>query len=237
MVAAAVDTMIDELSMGLDETGEEDPNWEWQSGVALFDSLTAAQRIALLHGVAEQLLTDTALAQDPSAAAEATVAAVYNEVRDQVAIEIDLFPESHEGPPRVITPLGPKPRRAWRKLVLAAHEEVRHLAWVDEGDPEPAEVGTGEEEWTEGLVVPAADCLELDRWEEVIDYLADSILWDRDFELAESFLDVDPGLSQQRRRLLGIGDDYFTQVAPDPLPLEILELVAQTRALVRSKPR
>jgi hypothetical protein len=85
--------------------------------------------------------------------------------------------------------------------------------------------------------LPEATCREIRRWEGLVDSLADAILWDRDFEMAESFLDVDPGVSHHRRRLLGIDDDYFTTVAPDPRPGEVCELISKTRGIVRSKPR
>ena len=85
--------------------------------------------------------------------------------------------------------------------------------------------------------LPELECDDIRQWESLIDSLAEAILWDRDFEMADSFLDVDPGVSRQRRRLLGIEDDYFASVAPDPRPDEILNLVAKTRDIVRAKPR
>jgi hypothetical protein len=55
--------------------------------------------------------------------------------------------------------------------------------------------------------------------------------------MADGFLDADPGVSQQRRRLLGIDDSYFMAVAPDPHPEEAMRLASRTRDIVRSKPR
>ncbi len=72
---------------------------------------------------------------------------------------------------------------------------------------------------------------------DMVDWLAEAVLWDRDFEMADTFLDVDPGISRQRRRLLGIQEDYFTQVPPDPRPREAIRLALKTREIVRSKPR
>ena len=57
----------------------------------MYDSLSPCQRVGLLHDVARHLLTETESALPLSAPAEATVAATYVEIRDQVAIEIDLF--------------------------------------------------------------------------------------------------------------------------------------------------
>jgi hypothetical protein len=67
--------------------------------------------------------------------------------------------------------------------------------------------------------------------------LANAILWDRDFEMAGDFLDAEPKISQQRRRLLGISDDYFASIVPDPRGTEVFRLISETRSIVRAKPR
>jgi hypothetical protein len=67
-----------------------------------------------------------------------------------------------------------------------------------------------------------------------VDCLASAILWDRDFEFAETFLDADPEAARQRRKTLGIVDDYFVMPAPDPSIDKIDQLVSNTRDLVRS---
>ncbi len=85
-----------------------------------------------------------------------------------------------------------------------------------------------------GMDVTSTD---LRSWEMIVEELADSILWDRDFEMAEGFLDIDPGVSRQRRRLLGIDVEYFTRVAPDPRPEQAYQLASRTRVIVQSKPR
>ena len=85
--------------------------------------------------------------------------------------------------------------------------------------------------------LPSEDCRDIRQWEQLIDSLADAILWDRDFELADQFLDAEPDLSHSRRRLLGISEDYFTGIAPDPRARDVLRVVSRTREIVRSKPR
>jgi hypothetical protein len=99
---------------------------------------------------------------------------------------------------------------------------------------EQAETELGEHEQ---VAIPESSCADKSRWSDLIDLLAQAILWDRDFELADSFLDADPGESSQRRRLLGIEDDYFTRVAPDPRPEELEGIVYRTRDIARAKPR
>lgn len=218
LVGTAIDTMIDALLIHIDESFEEASAAECQSGIAVYDSLTACQRVGLLHDVARHLLTETESALPLSATVEATVAAIYIEIRDQVAIEIDLFPDE----------MSELDRTTWRGYVLAAYEAMFDQSPQEESDLEPFD---GEFE------VPTESSTEMSEWEMLIDGLSDAILWDRDFELADSFLDVDPGVSQKRRRLLGIEEDYFTVVAPDPRPSEVMRLVSRTREIVRAKPR
>ncbi len=222
LVGTAIDTMIDALLIHIDDAFEETSAAECHSGIAVYDSLSACQRVGLLHDVARHLLTETESALPLSAAAEATVAAVYVEVRDQVAIEIDLFPDSTSGDDGV----------TWRGRVLAAHEAVFR---TPHGEEDGFDFDFGP--FPEDLSIPEETCAEINEWETLIDSLSDAVLWDRDFEMAESFLDIDPGVSEQRRRLLGIGEDYFTAVAPDPRPGEVFPLVSKTREIVRAKPR
>ncbi|MFK8115153.1 MAG: hypothetical protein AB8B91_23325 [Rubripirellula sp.] len=211
LVCNAIDTMIDALMLhaevDADEDFEEAGNPECESGIDVYDAFTASQRIGLLHEVAQHLLTETPQPVPLTAALEATVAAVFVEVRDQVAIETSLYGAQLE--------LGDPP--TWRQMVLDA---VRCVCGDDASDSLPAANGTDPKQW-----------------DLLVDQLTDVILWDRDFEMADTFMDIDPGVSQHRRQLLGIGDDYFTSVAPDPRPEEVFELVIETRHIVRAKPR
>ena len=85
--------------------------------------------------------------------------------------------------------------------------------------------------------IPDSQCEELFRWERLITDLSELILWDRDFELAESFLDLDPGVSEHRRRLLGIDEHYFSAVPGEIDCRTVFSLAEQTRKLIRSIPR
>jgi hypothetical protein len=76
--------------------------------------------------------------------------------------------------------------------------------------------------------------VKLQVWEDWIDQLSMAILWDRDFEYAETFLDADPDAARARRRAMGIDDDYFVSPPPDPTPSQVETLLARTRNLVRS---
>ena len=223
LVSAAIDVMIDGLLMSFDDAWEEDPSWDCDSGVAVFDSLTATQRLALLHDVALHLLTQTDEPMPRTAASDAAVAAIFTEIRDQVAIEIDLSEHDSGGFP-------PAPGQ-WRDLVLQAYLSAQPVSFSDEGCTSHLDELLGDTE------LPDHRCRDIDQWEELIDALADGILRDRDFEMADSFLDVDPTVSQQRRRLMGISEQYFTHVARDPHQQDLPGLFSKTRALVRAKPR
>ena len=180
------------------------------SGITIYDSCTLTQRIGLLHQVAVALLTADQEPPRLNALTDATVAAIFVEVRDQVAIEIRLGNQEDGSDPY-----------AWRKMVQAAHLNCFDLrSDLDETD-----------------LIPSPDCGELSVWEGLINDLSELILWDRDFEMADSFLDLDPGVSQHRRRLLGIDDHYFCTVPSDPNPDSVFDLVCTTQQLVRSKPR
>ncbi len=222
LVSFAIDTMIDALLVHLDEEDETSLAPECQSGIEVYDVLTASQRVGLLHDVAQFLLTDTEAVLPLSAASEAAVAAIFVEIRDQIAIEIDLYSENGIE--------GYSDTTLWRRLLLAAYQSLFQSGELDKDfDPEFEELDSEE--------LPQMTSDDLAIWERLIERLTDAILWDRDFEMAESFLDVDPGISDRRRRLLGIENDYFTHIVPDPRPEQVMQLVWNTRDIIRSKPR
>ena len=215
LVRRAIGNMVDAVSMHVDEE-LEDGVIGMDTGIAVYDACSMSQRVGLLHEVAKYLLTNTDSALVLSAPLEATIAAIFVDIRDQVAIEIEFLPQLLEtdGQP------------TWRRMVLDAYQAT--LA------PDDLENRV----WAEMVQqLPSEDCRVIRRWEQLIDSLADAILWDRDFELADQFLDSEPESSYDRRRLLGISDDYFTRIAPDPRAQDVLRVVSQTQAIVRSKPR
>jgi len=80
----------------------------------------------------------------------------------------------------------------WRRLVLeAAREQVAP-------DELPHEMDRDKEIWT-----------------FLIECLVGCVLWDNDYECQES-LDLPPEESRRLRAILGVADDYHTEVPPDP---------------------
>ena len=194
LVGKVIDQMIDALLIHVNEDFDDEepadtPIVECDSGIMSYDALSAGQRIALLHDVAKHLLTNTPRTIDLSSTLEATVAAIFIEIRDQVAIEISLCADWTQ-----------ENDLTWRQLVLDAYLTICG------DDPElRSELG-----------IPHVSSTDVENWELLVDGLTDAILWDRDFEMADSFMDIDPNVSHHRRRLLGIDDDYFISIAPDP---------------------
>ena len=95
-------------------------------------------------------------------------------------------------------------RPTWRELVLAASRE--------------AELELGE--------LPAEDCDDKAEWTLLVDCLQDRVLWDEDWQL-EGSMDLDPEASQRLKDTLGIAEDYFVTVPPDPPDAEAERLLRQ----------
>ncbi len=112
LVSKAIDVMVGALLVHIDEEFEDSAP-DCETGIAIYDMCTPSQRIGLLHEVAKYLLTSTDEPLALSALTDATVAAIFVEIRDQIAIEIE-FAASHEdsGQPQ------------WREMVLAAHRSI-----------------------------------------------------------------------------------------------------------------
>ncbi|MGV3485232.1 MAG: hypothetical protein ACO1RT_12505 [Planctomycetaceae bacterium] len=224
LVAAAIIVMLDAFDEHLAEDDDDEfaqPSADMQLGIAVFDSLTIPQRIAMLHHVSKHLLSEAApLSEETSAIEDATIAAIFSEIQDQVAIEIGLDPEHFASESHSDNELFGK-MTYWRTLVLNA---FRHTTAGDED--------------VDDLDLPR-DCMEdsLSAWESLIDLLASAILWDRDFELADGFMDEDPSSARQRRRLMGIHDNYFVEPPPDPTVHQTRLLLTQARSLASRRPR
>lgn len=237
LVADAIDVMIDDLDEHFIVPDSPPP---WQFGISVFDNLGPTQQLAVLHDVATHLLIDTPEPLPLSATNEGAVGAIFEEIRDQIIMEIETsrseIVESLSAADEMAAEVAVfrrasdfvRPAPSWRQRVLDAFAETQ------------AEDGCDEwiDEWEDDNLLPrSAFDRDMTRWEMLIESLADTILWDRDYEMAESFLDAAPDLAKQRRELLGIDDDYYIAIAPDPPAHEIPRLLGWTRSIVRRRPR
>jgi len=80
--------------------------------------------------------------------------------------------------------------------------------------------------------LPKITSNDMDMWDDVLDCLMDQVLWeDRDFEEEELFLDKGPEITHFLKEQLGIDDEYFIGVAPDPDPTQLASIRASLRRL------
>lgn len=159
---------------------------QWEYGVTLFDELSVSQRLVLLELVATYLFTDTPEPLDLTAANESVIGAVFEHIRSQVEGEIDSCDENET---------------QWRSLVLAAYVEVAGDEKLDDDE--------------EGFPLPTVTNPDPSAWGDLVEGLADNILWDRDYEMEDLFLDESPEKSQWMKAHLGIDEDYYSSAAPD----------------------
>ena len=68
---------------------------------------------------------------------------------------------------------------------------------------------------------------------KLVDYLADAVLWDEDWKEADQHLDVDPAAGRVMKKLLGIDQDYYVSVPPDPPDEEMKGVWAALRGLTQ----
>ena len=163
---------------------------------AVFDNLTWSQRLAVLENAATHLLTKTNAIPKLTAVNEAAIAAIFEHISFEIDREIDLEP----------------PRTDWRQLVLNTHLE-RFGQYVDGRSVIDGLID--EEESDESYIPESADSERRDLWHPLVQSLADQILWDRDFEMMEDFLDEPPEKAGMLRQIMGIDDDYFATAAED----------------------
>ncbi|MGA2704775.1 MAG: hypothetical protein ABSH35_27250 [Isosphaeraceae bacterium] len=82
--------------------------------------------------------------------------------------------------------------------------------------------------------LPEISSNDMDLWDDVLDCLMDRVLWeDRDFEEEELFLDSGPEITGFLKEQLGIADDYFIGVAPDPDPTQLDSIRESLRRLCK----
>ena len=228
LVRDSLATMVEELA-SCRET-EEEP---WEYGITLFDDLTWQQQLAMLDLLATNLLHVTEQTLELSGINEAGVAAIFQNIFQQIELEVEL---------QDVSP--PEYRYRWREAVVGAYQndfdlsseenELRTLSDADSagGYSTHGEIKDGETK--DELSIESTD---LDQWKWLVDDLADRILWDRDFEMVNEMIDAPPEKAAVLRAALGIDSEYYTAIAPDPTDGELDQLFSSLRELTRAKPR
>lgn len=208
--------MVDQIGQSLDWSDDEQI---WGTGVGLFDEITRTQQLVVTKSVAEHLLTETSDTLELTAIHEAVVGAIFRNLAVQIEIELDMEPAEKNIHWKFY----------WRRLTLAAY----HECYSDEED-DRFEDDDPEDPW---VTPQSIESRNLPQWESLAESLADRILWDRDFEMAENFLDTDPAKAAVLKQMVGVDTDYYSSVAADPKPHEVEELLRQVRRITHQKPR
>jgi len=161
--------------------------------VPIFHALRPEQKLALLCEVGEALLLPETPVPDLNALNEATVGVLYENIEHRILAEL----ENDTGPEQS--------RYYWRRLVLATLEESRAEA---EHDPFP-----------DG--VPDIMCRDRDEWILFVECLTDRVLWDNDWMDGDVYLDLPPEHAKKLKRMMGVTEDYYTAIPPDPSEREL----------------
>jgi len=99
---------------------------------------------------------------------------------------------------------------AWRELLVAARKEMQ-----------------GEE-------IPDTTCEDFGIWDFEVDELANDILWDRDYEDGDIYMDHPPEKTQWLKYMVMISDNYYTAIADDLSDKEAQMKIKELRKLCNS---
>lgn len=214
LVRESLAVIVDHLSEDLQYAESDDQLRNY--GVALFDELTGMQRLALIWHVATHLLNETSDTLELTAVNEAAAYAIFQNIAAEIQVEIDVANDRHAEDET------PGMRTYWRQRVLNAYKESVANEQDDAEEYEAYE-----------FCLPEVENEDISEWLELTESLADRILWDRDFEMEERFLDTEPLKAKAVRQLLGINADYYTAVAPDVREEGVKDLLHNVRRITR----
>jgi hypothetical protein len=98
----------------------------------------------------------------------------------------------------------------WRKLLVAARKEM------------------------EAEEMPDTNCEDYDEWDLEVDELANAILWDRDYEDGDIYMDHPPEKTEWLKYTAMIPDNYYTSIADDLTDEEAQAKIKELRKLCNS---
>lgn len=199
-------------------------------GLPAFDSATARGKLAVLAEVGHALLFETDVCPELTAVNESAIGAIFVALEQSVEHEIDIEFDFTDVDLENIDPENGDPENGdpedgdwkddgaedgdWKDSKLWRRQILETICVID---PE--------------LELPDVECSDSDEWSFLIDALRDRILWDHDFSAEPAFGDADPVKAQDARSMLGIDQNYFRAVAPDPSDEELAAIRLRLRLL------
>lgn len=184
------------------EEESQDPELDrWEWGVALFDGLTPEQQVGQLAATAAALFDPAVPRPKLTGVNEASAGVLYVAAEQATEFEIDV--EEH-------VQRDSHDAFAWRRRIRACFDEEEFAA--------------------EGMTLLPIESRDFDEWRELIEYVSDRLFWDDDWSAVSFIMDVDPETSRQRKRDMGIDEDYYTAIAPEYSPAELAKAWEALRA-------
>ena len=175
------------------------------TGVQVFDRLTASQKLAILADTCEALRFPNVPAPQLNAVNEGTIAALLQSFWQQLVIELDMCDDFDDED---------YPLLECRSALLCAFE--------DEEDPDTR------------AMLPYEDESDSEMWHDLFTLFESRFLDDTDYALV-ALLDVPAEKSQEVKAIMGIDEDYFICIAPDPNERQMLK-VSQKLAILLDLP-
>lgn len=173
---------------------QDDPDGQYgfsMTGVQVFDRLSAPQKLALLADTCEALTLPSVPAPKLTAVNEGTVAALLQSFWNQLVAELDMCDQFDDDD---------YPLLECRRALLYAFE--------DEEDPDTQDM------------LPYEDESDSEMWHDLFTLFESRFLDDTDYEMA-ALLDAPAEKAEEVKAIMGIDDEYFVSVAPDPTELEM----------------
>lgn len=203
LIRELIHYLLDQILVGIEI---DEPH---RTDVPIFDALQPTQQLVMLHEVATGLLNSKVDPVPLCAINEATIYAMFCELRSLIEIEIDFQRR------------GKAEKKSIRSAVIDAWQQ--HQLW---GQPAPGDHDNDDP------MIPTSDCTDVDQWSWFVELVADQILWDRDFDLDSLVADIHPQRAHLLTQHLGIQRDYYATVAPDVLDVDIDSISDLIRDLV-----
>lgn len=185
---------------------QDDPDGEYgiaQTGVQIFDRLSASHRLAILADTCEAMTSPTVAAPKLTAVNEGTVAALLQSFWNQLVMELDMSDDLEEDG---------FPLLECRRALLAAFD--------GEEDPDTMDM------------LPEIHVDDAESWHSLFSLFESRFLIDTDYEMAALF-DAPTEKVDELKAIMGIDDDYFVSIAPDPTEQEMHQVGQKLAKLLK----
>ncbi len=217
LIREAVGVMIDELELLADQTAF--PPLEF--GIPVWDGLTWQQKLATLDQVLLHLLQPSLPPLPLTSIYESAVGAIFEKIKSGIEIELDFESTETESEFHDASD-------TWRSMVLAAFDEPRYM---EDGSMSSDDV----DDLDSDFYPDGPRDMRKDLWFNVVESLADRLLWDRDYEMEDVFADVEPDQAAAMKSYMGVSEGYYRQIAPDLRDDQVETVIKRVKAITHRR--